>query len=64
VDMAAVAYCIDPNWVSPEMMPSLGISDELKWINKKDAHSIREVYFVNRDKIFADFFKKVSSKRK
>lgn len=62
-DMAAVAYCIDPSWVPSEIMPTLGISDALKWTQDSGGYDMREVYAVNRDKIFEDFFRKVTLKR-
>lgn len=63
-DMAAVAYCIEPKWVPSEILPAPGISDEIKWIKPSDGYDIREVYAVDRDRILADFFKKVTSQRK
>ena len=56
-DMAAAAYGIEPKWVPSDIIPSIGISYDLKWTKASNGYDMREVYTVNRDKIFMDFFK-------
>ncbi len=59
-DISAIAWLIDPDWFSSSLIHSPIITNELRWSFDSRRHFIRYVDFLDRDKIYADLFKKLS----
>lgn len=59
-DVAALAWLVNPNWVPTHLVHSPIISDQLTWSFDRSRHFIRSAYYIHRDPIFADLFKKLA----
>lgn len=59
-DMAVVAWLIDEAWVPTAAVHSPLLTDAGTWSHDPTRHLIREALWADRDKIFADFFGKLS----
>jgi len=59
-DVATIAYLVNPNFVSTELVCSPILNDELKWETVDNRHFIRTGVHLNRDEIFRDLFTKIS----
>jgi inosine-uridine nucleoside N-ribohydrolase len=59
-DMSAVAYVINPAWTPSNLVHSPIVTDQFTISFDESRHFIRTVYFVNRDEIFGDFFRKLA----
>jgi len=58
-DISTIAWLINPDWVPTHLVHSPIITDHNTWSFDQSRHFIRSAYFVNRDPIFADLFKKI-----
>ena len=59
-DISAIAYLLNNNWVSTNLMNSPILTEDITWSFDKNRHLILSAYYVNRDLIFKDFFKKMN----
>lgn len=60
-DMAAVAYCIDSDWVPSAIIPAPVLNDPPCWSFDNRRHPIRYVHHVKRDPILQDFYNKLGA---
>jgi inosine-uridine nucleoside N-ribohydrolase len=60
-DIAAVAWVIDPGWVDTTMVPSPILTEDLRWRHNPERHGVRVATRVDRDAVFADLFRKLTS---
>ncbi len=60
-DMAVIAWLIDEAWVPTATVHSPLLTDAGTWSHDPTRHFIREALWADRDKIFADFFRKVGA---
>jgi purine nucleosidase len=62
-DMTAVAWVINDSWLPSNLVHSPIVTDNHTLSFDNSRHMIRTVYFVNRDPIFRDFFKKLGKQK-
>jgi len=62
-DIAVVAWLIDPEWCPSVVVPSPRVSEDARWIHDPTRHPIRSFYYIHRDKVFKDLFRKVAAGR-
>jgi hypothetical protein len=56
-DVAAIAYCLNPDWTPSALRPSPILRDDLSWApTDPTRHLIREVLTVRRDAVFGGLF--------
>jgi inosine-uridine nucleoside N-ribohydrolase len=60
-DIAAVAWMIEPAWVPTQLVHAPIAQDDATWTYSQDRHFIRQAYWVNRDLVYHDFFKKLAA---
>jgi purine nucleosidase len=60
-DMSAVAFMINPEWTPSNLVHSPVVTDQYTFSVDESRHFIRTVYFVRRDDIFRDFFRKLGN---
>jgi len=60
-DVATIGWMVDPRWVPTTLDHSPLLSDRLTWSVDERRHLVRSAYFVHRDPIFADLFRKVAA---
>jgi purine nucleosidase len=60
-DIAAVAYVINDQWLSTELVHSPVVTDQVTWSVDQRRHFIRYVRFLQRDPIFRDLFQKLEN---
>ena len=58
-DMSAIGYLIDPSWTPSYLTSSPYVAENGEYTFNKHRHQIRYVYYINRDQLFGDFFKKL-----
>lgn len=58
-DISVMAWLVNPEWCPGYLTPSPQISNELKWTFDPTRHWIRYVYYVDRDAVFGDLFRKL-----
>jgi len=58
-DISAVAWLINPRWITSKMTPSPILTDQITWKQDPGRHRIRVATHVDRDAIFADLFAKL-----
>ena len=59
-DISSIAYLLNAEWVPSMVVPSPILTDNLTWALPPDGrHSIRTAWFVKRNPIFADLFRKL-----
>ena len=58
-DVAAIAWLIDSQWLPTNIVHSPIVTDQLTWSFDSRRHFIRSAYYIHRDPIFADMFKKL-----
>jgi len=63
-DISAVAWLVNDNWVPTEIVHSPILTDQLTWSFDRRRHFIRSAFFVKRDPIFRDLFKKLERSAK
>jgi len=61
-DVSAVAWLINPQWVQTNLVHSPIMTDQVTFSVDQSRHFIRMASSLNRDKIFADLFKKLTTK--
>ncbi len=59
-DITTIAWLIDPQWIPSNVVHSPILTDQVTWSFDDSRHFIRSANYVNRDKIFADLFRKFS----
>jgi inosine-uridine nucleoside N-ribohydrolase len=60
-DMTAVAWLVNPEWLPSNLVHAPIVTDQFTLSVDKTRHFVRAVYFVERDPIFGDFFKKLQN---
>jgi purine nucleosidase len=60
-DISAVAWLINPGWISTKLVPSPILTDTLTWRYDRTRHEIRVATHANRDEIFGDLFRKLTN---
>jgi len=61
-DVSAVAWLINPEWVSTNLVHSPIMTDQVTFSIDQSRHLMRMATSLNRDRIFADLFKKLTNK--
>ena len=61
-DISTIAWLANPNWAPSHLAPSPRISDDGRWIQDPTRHPIRYVYYLHRDAIFKDLFRKIGAR--
>ncbi len=57
-DLINVAWLLDSTWFSVQWVPTPSLDDELRWIaHGPERHQMLEAIDVDRDEIFADFYR-------
>lgn len=59
-DIAPIAWLINPDWVPGNYVHSPIVTDQFTWSFDQSRHLIKSAYFVKRDHIFGDLFRKLS----
>ncbi len=59
-DMTAVAWLVNADWTPTNLIHSPIVTDQHTFSVDESRHMIRAAYFINRDAIFGDFFKKIA----
>lgn len=60
-DMIAIAWLLNPAWVASDLTPTPMLGADRRWRTDPARHPQREAYAVQRDAIFADFFRKLEA---
>ncbi|MCD6441611.1 MAG: nucleoside hydrolase [Candidatus Marinimicrobia bacterium] len=60
-DVSAVAWLINPEWVATNLVHSPIMTDQVTFSIDQSRHLMRMATSLDRDKIFADFFKKLTN---
>lgn len=60
-DVSALAWLINPEWVPTDIVHSPVMTDQVTFSIDQSRHLIRIATSLNRDKIFADLFRKLAS---
>jgi purine nucleosidase len=58
-DIITMAWLMNPEWVPTHMTRAPMLGDDLHWHPRADGHWMREGHGVDRDAIFADFYRKL-----
>jgi inosine-uridine nucleoside N-ribohydrolase len=58
-DMTAVAWLIDADWTPTNLIHSPVVTDQHTFSQDDSRHMVRAAYYINRDAIFGDFFRKI-----
>ena len=59
-DISAVAWLINPKWISSKIVSAPVLTDDLHWGLTQGRHPVRVATHVNRDAIFADLFARIA----
>ena len=59
-DISTIAYLLNSDWVPTQIVHSPVLTDQVTWSFDYSRHFIRSAYYVYRDQIFKDLFKKLS----
>ncbi len=60
-DLITIAWLLNPRWVPSELVPAPKLGDDRRWYHNAKRHLMREAYDIQRDAIFADFFRKLEN---
>jgi hypothetical protein len=60
--MTAVAWLINSDWLPSHLVHSPIVTDQLTFSVDPSRHFVRTVFFVKRDLIFGDFFRKLQNR--
>jgi len=60
-DIATVAYLVNPDWVLTRLTQSPLLTSDLTWSSSPSRHLIRVAWFVRRNPIFMDFFRRLAA---
>ncbi len=63
-DMTAVAWLVNADWTPTNLIHSPIVTDQHTFSQDDSRHFIRAAYFINRDAIFGDFFRKIEAAAK
>ncbi len=58
-DMTAVAWLVNDDWTPTNLIHSPIVTDQHTFSQDDSRHLVRAAYFINRDAIFGDFFRKI-----
>lgn len=58
-DISAVAWVINPAWIPTKVVPSPGLTDDMKYQQLPNRHVVRVATGANRDQIFTDLFRRL-----
>lgn len=61
-DVSAAAWLVNPQWIQTNLVHSPVMTDQVTFSIDQSRHLMREASSLNRDKIFADLFKKLTNK--
>jgi purine nucleosidase len=59
-DISTIGYLVNPGWVPTCLDHSPILTDQLTWSVDRSRHMIRSAYYLRRNPIFADMFRKIS----
>ena len=59
-DISTVAWLIEPKWVPSRIVPSPGLTDDMKYESRPGRHPVRLAFHADRDQIFNDLFLKLA----
>lgn len=62
-DLAPIAWIVEPQWVPSKIVPTPRLKKDLVWSNNKARPPSRLATWIDRNKIFADLFRKIESPR-
>ncbi len=60
-DMTAVAWLVNAEWTPSNLIHSPIVTDQHTFSKDDSRHLIRVAYFISRDAIFGDFFRKIEN---
>jgi purine nucleosidase len=60
-DIATIGWLVNPDWVPSHLDHSPVLSAGLTWSVDKSRHLVRSAYFLRRNPIFADMFRKIAA---
>jgi purine nucleosidase len=60
-DISTIGYLVNPGWVPSYLDHSPIVTDQLTWSVDKNRHLVRTAYFLQRNPIFGDMFRKISA---
>jgi inosine-uridine nucleoside N-ribohydrolase len=63
-DMAPVGWLLNPAWAPSVLAPTPILTSEVTYSVDRARHAMRYVYYVHRDPIMQDFFKKLMARAK
>jgi purine nucleosidase len=58
-DISTIAYLLNEEWVPTELVPSPVLNAEGTWSVDRRRHLIRSAYYIHRDAVFKDLFRKL-----
>ena len=58
-DIAAIGWLLNESWVPSQLIPSPVLTDNLTYQTPPDRHPIRAAWYLNRNPIFQDMFRKL-----
>jgi purine nucleosidase len=58
-DVGPIAWLVNPDWVDTALIHSPILTTERTWSHDAHRHLIREAWYVHRDAIFGDLFRKM-----
>ncbi len=58
-DMTAVAWLVNADWTPTNLIHSPIVTDQHTFSVDDSRHMVRSAYFINRDAVFGDFFRKI-----
>jgi len=59
-DITAVAWLVNADWIPSNLIHSPVVTDQHTFSQDKSRHLMRAAYYINRDAIFGDFFRKIN----
>jgi len=60
-DIATIGWLVDPDWVPSHLVDSPVLTDQVTWSRDRRRHFVRSAYFLHRNPIFADLFRKIAA---
>lgn len=60
-DVATIAWLVEPEWIPSALVHSPILTDQITYSYDQRRHFIRSAYFVKRDAVFADLFRKLGA---
>jgi len=59
-DISSIGWLVNPAWVPTHLIHSPVLTDQLTWSVDRSRHLIRSAYFLMRNPIFGDMFRKIA----